>query len=49
MLKSFKYRLYPTRRQQRLRSEQVEEVRWLWNSWLAARKQAREERQEPVD
>ncbi|HEY7094330.1 MAG TPA: transposase, partial [Ktedonobacterales bacterium] len=49
MLKSFTYRLYPTKRQQRLLSEQLEEVRWLWNTLLAQRKQAWEERQETVD
>ena len=49
MLKSFTYRLYPTKRQQRLLSEQLEEVRWLWNTLLAERKQAWEEQQETVD
>ena len=49
MLKSFKYRLYPTKRQQRLLSEQLEELRWLWNTLLAERKQAWEERRETVD
>ena len=49
MLKSFTYRLYPTKRQQRRLSEQLEEVRWLWNTWLAERKQAWEERQETID
>jgi putative transposase len=49
MLRSFKYRLYPTKRQQRLLSEQLEELRWLWNTLLAERKQAWEERQETVD
>ena len=49
MLKSFNYRLYPTKRQQRLLSEQLEELRWLWNSLLAERKQAWEERQETID
>jgi len=49
MLKSFKYRLYPTKRQQRLLSEQLEELRWLWNTLLTERKQAWEERQETVD
>jgi putative transposase len=49
MLKSFKYRLYPTERQQRLLSEQLEELRWLWNTLLAERKQAWGERQETVD
>ena len=49
MLKSFNYRLYPTKRQQRLLSEQLEELRWLWNTLLAERKQAWEERQETID
>ena len=49
MLKSFNYRLYPTKRQQRLLSEQLEELRWLWNTLLAERKQAWEERHEAVD
>jgi putative transposase len=49
MLKSFNYRLYPTKHQQRLLSEQLEELRWLWNTWLAARKQAGEEHQETID
>ena len=48
MLKSFTYRLSPTKRQQRLLSEQLEEWRWLWNPLLAERKQAWEERQETV-
>jgi len=49
VLKSFNYRLYPTKRQQRLLSELLEELRWLWNTLLAARKQAWEERQETID
>ena len=49
MLRSFTYRLYPTKRQQRLLSEQLEELRWLWNTLLTERKQAWEERQETVD
>jgi putative transposase len=49
MLRSFTYRLYPTKRQQRLLSEQLEELRWLWNMLLAEHKQAWEERQETVD
>jgi putative transposase len=49
MLKSFTYRLYPTKRQQELLSEQLEELRWLWNTLLAQRKQAWEERQETID
>jgi len=49
MLKSFSYRLYPTKRQQRLLSEQLEELRWVWNTLLAQRKQAWEEQQETID
>ncbi len=48
MLKTFKYRLSPTKRQERLLTEQLEEVRWLWNTLLAERKSAWEERQEAV-
>jgi len=48
MLKTFKYRLYPTKREERLLSEQLEELRWLWNTLLAERKIAWEERQEAV-
>src|SRR6478672_340262 len=49
MLKSFTYRLYPTKRQERLLREQLEELRWLWNTLLAERKQAWEDRQETID
>jgi putative transposase len=49
MLKMFEYRLYPTKRQIRLLSEQLEECRWLWNTLLAERKTAWEERQEALD
>ena len=49
MLKSFNYRRSPTTRQQQRLSEQWEEGRWLWNTFLAARTQAWEERQETVD
>jgi putative transposase len=49
MLTSFTYRLSPTTRQQRLLSEQLEELRWLCHTLLAARKQAGEERREAVD
>jgi hypothetical protein len=49
MRKSFNYRLHPTKRQQRLLSEHLEEVRWLGNTVLAERKQAWEERQATVD
>jgi putative transposase len=49
VLKTFKYRLYPTKRQQQLLNEQLDELRWLWNTLLAERKQAWEERQETID
>lgn len=49
ILKTFHYRLYPTKEQQRLLSRHLEECRWLWNTLLAERKQAWEERQERVD
>ena len=48
MRKMFKYRLYPTKQQQRLLDQQLEECRWLYNHLLAERKQAWEERQEVV-
>lgn len=47
--KTFHYRLYPTKEQQRLLDRQLEECRWLWNTLLAERKQAWEERREAVD
>src|SRR5262249_18393465 len=49
ILKAFHYRLYPTKEQQRLLTRQLEECRWLWNTLLAERKQAWEERKETVD
>jgi putative transposase len=49
LMKTFQYRLYPTRRQEHLLTKQLEECRWLWNTLLAERKQAWEERQETVD
>ena len=48
MLKTFKYRLYPTRQQQRLLDQQLEERRWLYNHLLAARRDAGEQRQESL-
>ncbi len=48
-MKTFKYRLYPTKEQQRLLERQLEECRWLWNTLLAERKTAWEERRETVD
>jgi putative transposase len=48
MLKSFKYRLYPTKQQQRLLDQQVEECRWLYNHLLAERRDAWEQWQESL-
>ena len=48
-MKTIQYRLYPTKEQRRLLTRQLEECRWLWNTLLAERKQAWEDRQEPVD
>ncbi|HEY7092926.1 MAG TPA: RNA-guided endonuclease TnpB family protein [Ktedonobacterales bacterium] len=48
MRKTFKYRLYPTKQQQRLLEEQLEECRWLYNDLLAARRAAWEQQQESV-
>jgi putative transposase len=49
MRKTFQYRLYPTKEQQRLLARQLEECRWLWNTLLAERKQAWEARRETVE
>jgi putative transposase len=48
MLKTFKYRLYPTKQQQRLLDGQLEECRWLYNRLLAERRDAWEQRQESL-
>ena len=40
--------LYPTKRQDRLLTEQLEELRTLWNTLLAGRKTTWEERQETL-
>src|SRR5690348_5428609 len=48
MLKTFKFRLYPTKHQQRLLDQQLEECRWLTNHLLAERREAWEQRQEPL-
>lgn len=48
MRKTFKYRLYPNKQQQRLLEQQVEECRWLYNELLAARRDAWEQRQESL-
>jgi putative transposase len=38
MRKSFRYRLYPTKRQAKLLRQQLDECRWLYNHFLEARK-----------
>jgi len=38
MNKSLKYRLFPTKKQQRLLQEQLNECRWLYNHFLEERK-----------
>ena len=48
MRKTFKYRLYPNKPQQRLLEQQLEECRWLYNHLLAERRDAWEQRQESV-
>jgi putative transposase len=48
MRKTFKYRLFPSRQQQRLLEQQLEECRWLYNHLLAERRAAWEQRQESV-
>jgi len=49
LMKTFQYRLYPTKGKQRLLTQQLEECRWLWNTLLAERKQAWEEHRQAVD
>jgi putative transposase len=44
--KTFKYRLYPNKQQQRLLDQHLEECRWLYNHLLAERRDAWEQRQE---
>jgi putative transposase len=48
MRKTFKYRLYPNKQQQRILGQQLEECRWLYNHLLAERRDAWEQRQESV-
>src|SRR5260370_42225022 len=48
MRKTFKYRLYPNKQQQRLLDQQLEECHWLYNQLLAERRDAWEQRGESV-
>ncbi|MBX5457789.1 MAG: transposase [Thermogemmatispora sp.] len=43
MLKTFRYRIYPTKRQERLLSEALEECRWLYNHLLEQRRKLYEQ------
>jgi putative transposase len=48
VLRTFRYRLYPTKQQKRLLEQQLEECRWLYNHLLAERRDAWEQRQESL-
>jgi putative transposase len=48
MLKSFRYRIYPTHRQERLLQATLDECHWLYNHLLEQRKTAWEERGESL-
>src|SRR5436853_4029124 len=48
MLKTFQYRLFPTREQEAKMKATLVECRWLYNHFLEARKAAWEERQESL-
>jgi putative transposase len=48
MRKAFTYRLSPTKEQQRLLDQQLEECRWLYTHLLAERRAAWEQRQASV-
>jgi putative transposase len=47
-VKSFQYRLYPTKQQQRALEQTLDECRWLYNTFLAQRRTAWEQRQESL-
>jgi len=49
MLKSFKYRVYPTKKQARLLNDQLEECRWLYNHLLEERKNAWEKEKKSLN
>ena len=48
MHKAYKYRIIPTKGQQRVLEQQLETCRWVYNQTLATRKRAWEERQESL-
>jgi putative transposase len=43
MRKTFKYRIYPTKKQARLLEQQLEECRWLYNHWLEQKRDSYKE------
>jgi putative transposase len=47
-VKTFQYRLYPTRKQQRALEQTLDECRWLYNHFLEQRKSAWEARQASI-
>lgn len=49
MIKAYKYRIYPTKGQQRVLNHLLEECRWLYNRTLVYRKDAWEQEQKQVD
>ena len=48
MRKTFKYRIYPTKKQDRIMRQWLEECRWLFNHFLAERKNAWEQEQKSL-
>jgi putative transposase len=48
MLKTFKYRLFPTKHQQTLLNQYLEECRWLYNHLLTERRDAWNQRKETL-
>ncbi|MEW6082927.1 MAG: transposase, partial [Bacillota bacterium] len=49
MRKTFKYRIYPSRKQVQTMRQWFEECRWLFNYFLAERKEAWEQRQKSIN
>jgi len=49
MLKTFKYRIYPTKKQIRIMNQWLEECRWRFNHFLAERKEAWEKEQRSIN
>jgi putative transposase len=43
MIKNYKYRIYPKHSQETSLAEQLEEMRWLYNHWVAERKNSYEQ------